>query len=253
MPIVCERMLSDVAADLHRAFVAAYRPYLLERLGALGIDDAEAWAEVIDAGECRLDEELGALLALPSAGQSRSPLEVFGGAVAAVTPGLAAAGVIPTGRDPGTRGILPEDQYGLAPASSRALGEEARRAHLAWGVAKARSPARPAVGLLSSDPMDCTRIEEIITASGFRLEVWDSAGAVSPGRPRPPVVAFVDLAHPDADEAIRLLAGRATRVVGYGPEVDDFAVTRARTLGASDALPRSVFFRSLRGQLPRLV
>jgi len=246
-------MTPDVAAVLHRAFLAAYRPYLLERLGALGIGAADVPAGTIDAGERRLDEELAALLALPFAGQSRSPLEVFRAAVAMVTPALEAAGVALPGRGAETGAALPEDRYGLGPASSQALGEEAWQAHLTWGVSRARSLSRPVVGLLSADRMDRTRIEETVTASGFVLEAWDAAGAVTGGAPRPPVVALVDLDHPDADAVIRLLAGRGTRVVGYGPQVDDFAVTRARTLGASDALPRPVFFTTLGEQLPTLV
>ena len=40
-------------------------------------------------------------------------------------------------RDEVTVNALPGDRYGLAPASSRELGDEVWEAHLRWGAAKA--------------------------------------------------------------------------------------------------------------------
>ena len=245
-------MASDAVADLHREFLAAFRPYLLAQLAELGVEE-EAAAAAIEAGESLLEADLAALLAEPFARQTRSPLEVLRAAVAPVTAALSAAGIPALERDPGSVAAAPGDRYGLEPLSSRVLGESAWRAHLAWGVAKARSLARPVVGLLSQDLMDRTRIEEVVSGAGFLLEAWQGAEAVLAGFSRPPVVAFVDLAHTDADGVIRLLAEQGTRVIGYGPHVDDFAMTRARSLGAADAVARSVLFRSLREHLPTLV
>lgn len=229
-------MPPEAAADLHRAFLAAFRPFLVERLAGLGIDPGP-FSSVLEAGEEMLDRDLGALLALPFGRQERTPLQVLRAALAPVAAALEAAG------DAG-----PLD---LAPASSQELGEAAWQSHLAWGIAKARALARPVVGLLSADLMDHTRVESEVNRAGFALEVW-RRGAAAAAASRPPVVAFVDLAHPDSDEVIRLLAGRGTRVVGYGPHVDDFAMTRARSLGAADALARSAFFRAIREHLPTL-
>lgn len=54
------------------------------------------------------------------------------------TAALTAAGTTPPSRDPVAVNALPGDRFDLAPASSRDLGEEVWRAHIAWGMAKAR-------------------------------------------------------------------------------------------------------------------
>ncbi len=65
------------------------------------------------------------------------------------------------------------------------------------------------------------------------------------------VRAFVDMAAAGADDAIRALAGAGVATIAFGPHVDDVALVRARSLGAGDALPRSVFFRRLADLMPR--
>jgi hypothetical protein len=42
-------------------------------------------------------------------------------------------------------------------------------------------------------------------------------------------------------------------VIGFGPHVDEFAMVRARSLGATAALARSRFFRDLAELLPPFV
>jgi len=235
---------------LRAALVAAFRPYLLRVLDERGIP-ASALDDVIPEVEERLDRELTALLALPFPAQPRGPLEVFQEAMVLLTEALLAAGVDQPRRDEAAVAALPGDLYDLAPASSQALGEEVWEAHIRWGAAKAGA-FRPTVGLLSRDLMDRSKIEPVVGAAGFRLILWRGRPDLAAGF-TPPAVAFVDLAHPEADEVIELLVGVGVRVIGFGPHVDDFAMGRARSLGAYDAMPRSVFFRTLGRLLPKPV
>ena len=229
-----------MSADLHHALVAAYPGYVRERVGGVDVEDA------IAAGSAWLDEQLGELLDLPFGEQRWSPLELFQEAMRFPTEALTAAGVASVPRDPAVERALPGDVYGLAPASSQELGEEAWRAHLEWGAAKARAWAAPAVVVyFGNNLMDRTTIAG---ATGAEV-VSVSAAEQLPGEPLP-MAAVVDLTHPDSDAAIAALTGAGVRTVAFGPHVDDVALVRARSLGADDALPRSVFFRRLPELLP---
>lgn len=235
--------VESVARHLIDALVAAYRPYVAARLESSG------WPSVGDAiseGEKWLSATLSELLVLPFAAQARSPLEVFQEAMRFPTEALADAGVEPVVRDEVTVAALPGDVYGLAPASSQDLGEGTWRAHLEWGAAKAAS-VRPSAVLLSRNLMDRSRIEQQADSVGYRLDV---VGEVPEGLRW--AVGLVDLEHPGADDAIRALAGSAGRVIAFGPHVDDLAMTRARSLGAHEAVPRSRFFRDLESWFPPL-
>jgi hypothetical protein len=59
------------------------------------------------------------------------------------------------------------------------------------------------------------------------------------------------LTHPAAGEAVPLLAQQGTRVVAFGPHVDDEAFAKAISLGADSTISRSALFKSLGQQLPR--
>jgi hypothetical protein len=236
-------MTDPIAERLHAAFLAAYRPYVESLLAERGMPSVP---EAVAAGERWLDETLGELLALPAREQPRSPLEVFQEALRFPTEALEESGVAPVGRDEAAEAALPGDLFDLAPASSQALGEEAWRAHLEWGAAKAARIGPLAVAFTRS-LMDASRIESAGSAAGFRVVTAGGPGAL-PGSGV--VVAFVDLEHPDADEAVRQLAGLAGRVIAYGPHVDDMAMVRARALGAADALPRSQFFKDPASHFP---
>ena len=148
---------------------------------------------------------------------------------------------------------MPGDTYGLAPASSAVLGEAAFEAHLAGGIEKARalaplvSGAGRGVAVVSGDLMDLSRFEDAANSAGMKVQAWGK-----PEGPMRAVVAFVDITHPEADEAIRTLASDLIRVIAYGPHIDEDAMTRAATLGASLVLPRSRLFRTIGEHLPRL-
>ena len=269
------------ATELASAFVAAYRDYVRGRVEALvagpadGPSDGPTNEEVpglaaaLEEGSEWLDVSLRNLFAVPPASQRRSPLELFREAMRFPTEALAVAGVEPVARDHGERDFLPGDLYGLAPGTSRELGERAWRAHLAWGVTKARavagvvpaaSPARPSraaspavVALFGSDLMDRSKIEGAAEAAGYRLQVWRNPGALVDGLETPPALAFVDLKHVAADDAVRALAAAGVRMIAFGPHVDDLALARAKALGADEVLPRSRFFVRLADLFPVIV
>ena len=245
---------SDPGAALRAAFAAAYRPYVESRLAELGASETPGIDSAVVAGQSWLDEELAELLAQPFSEQDRSPLEVLQEAMRFPTEELEAAGVESVVRDMTESVALPGDRYGLAPASSQELGEEAWRAHLAWGVAKAHALALPRVGLLAADAADRSSVEAAVSARGFRFELWDDlAGVHDAVEGRGPVLAFVDLDHRDSDRVLQALAEAGVRVIGYGAGVDDLATVRAQTLGAVDALPRQTFLGSIADFLPRLL
>lgn len=233
---------------LRSALVGVYSPYVIAVLKTRGTAVPEALDAAVEEGAAWLDEALATLLALPFKEQARGPLEVFQEALRFPTGALLAADVERPQRDEAAASALPGDHYDLAPASSQDLGEDVWAAHIAWGAAKAGA-FRPSVSLLSGDLTDRSRVEPVVVEAGFRLVVWRDAAAVDLEAGRP-VTAMVDLAHPDADDVIRAVAESGIRVIGFGPHVDDLAMVRARTLGAADALPRSVFFRSLARLLP---
>ncbi|MDH3607080.1 MAG: hypothetical protein OER12_08785, partial [Acidimicrobiia bacterium] len=215
------------AAALHQAFVGAFGHYLNEVTGPL---QGNLPREVIREATDWLARELASVLELPFAEQRRSPLEIVQEATAGPNQALAEAGVRPPLRDPVSVAALPGDTYGLAPASSSALGEEAFHAHLAWGVEKAQALAPLVSGegrtvlLVSRDLIDRSRFEDAVNAAGLQLVVWGSDLPVAP------VVAFVDLTHPEADEAIRSVV-ESVEVIAFGPHVDEPAFDRALLLG----------------------
>jgi hypothetical protein len=124
-------------AEFAAVLADAYRPHLQRLLAERGLDATPGMEEAIERGEAWLRAELSDLLARPFEDQTRGPLEVFQEAMRFPTEVLAAQGVPPVERDQVTSHALPGDVYDLAPASSRDLGEDVWRAHLAWGAAKA--------------------------------------------------------------------------------------------------------------------
>ena len=234
--------MNPVASNLLEAFLVAYRPYVERRLDAAGLP---AVGRAIDEGAAWLASTLTTLLEQPFREQRRSPLEVFQEALAFTTDALVELGVAPVARDDATVAALPGDLFGLAPASSQELGEEAWRAHLAWGAAKADA-MRPSAILVGRNLLDGSRIAEAAARAGYRLVTVSSLPDEIDGH----AVGFVDLEHPEADEAVRRLASTCGMVLAFGPHVDDLAMTRARALGATDALPRSRFFATLPEHFP---
>ncbi|MGI9648967.1 MAG: hypothetical protein ACR2OI_10645, partial [Acidimicrobiia bacterium] len=213
------------ASALHSAFVGSFSPYLKEILEQRGLPAISA--DIVRAAEQWLDAQLAALLELPYARQRRSPLEVVQEAMTGPTKALQEAGAKPVLRDPVSVAALPGDIFGIAPASSSVLGEEAFQAHLAWGVEKARALAPQVVGglsvlVVSGDLMDRSKFEDAVNGAGLEMVVWGRGNAEVR-----PAIAFVDPTHSDADEAITTLSGQGVRVVAFGPHVDEDAMVRA--------------------------
>lgn len=238
------------AFALHSAFVGAFSPYLKEILSQRGLPEISP--DVVATASQWLSDELSALLELPYASQRRSPLELVQEAITGPTAALQSAGAEPALRDPVSVAALPDDLYGIAPTSSSVLGEEAFRAHLAWGVEKARALA-PLVSsgltvlVVSTDLMDRSKFEDAVKGAGLQLAIWGKGNSEAR-----PAVAFVDLNHSDSDEAISSLSGDEVRVIAFGPHVDDDAMARAAGLGADEVLPRSRLLNRIGEYLPRL-
>ncbi|MFQ5555451.1 MAG: hypothetical protein ACE5GC_08805 [Acidimicrobiia bacterium] len=254
-----------VGEALVAAFVAVFPEYVAAGIVGLG-EDPDRFAAAIGDGTKWLADELSAELALPPAVQRKSPLEIFRAALSYPTAAMTAAGVEAVPRDPSAVDALPGDTFGLAPASSRELGEAAWGAHVAWGVAKAEAvagvvPAGPArdvtlagIALVTTNLMDRTRIQDVVTASGLGFAVWRNPGGVAAGLDGgAPAMALVDLTHPAVDEIVTMLSAAVVPTIVYGPHVDDIAMARVRALGATDVLPRSRFFRRLPDLLPKKV
>jgi len=230
----------EVAGTLRDAFVDAYRGWVLGRVRDTGLPEPEALAEVLDEGSAWLETELTALLALPFRDQRRGPLEIFQEAMQFPTGSLLEAGVSPVVRDEVAANALPGDLYGLAPAASHELGEEAWRAHLAWGAAKAADFVRPVanrVGVVSRNLMDRSKLESALRGAGHevvvvRAEVPEAIG-----------VLIVDLEHPDAEGLVASAAAEGIRTVVYGPHVDEEGMAAIRAAGAEVVLPRSQVLR----------
>lgn len=250
--------LSDVAQNLLNEFTAVYRPTMEERLAAGRFQLTNDVDEAISAGEDWLHEELEELLARPYREQTRSPLELFQDAARFPTGVLTATGTSPVERDHAAETALAGDRYGLAPASSHELTPDAWRAHLAWGAEKAQAMTvlvrRPLAGVYSRNLMDRSKIEVALKAEGFDPFLLRNAELVERAMSgKKPTVAFVDLEGPETDEVVRLLSSAGVRVIVYGPHVDDIGLQRAKSLGASDALPRSRFFGRIADYLPTIV
>lgn len=122
------------------AFVRAYPRHVAARCTALGVVPPSV---AVQDGAEWLRTELTELLELPFGEQRRGPLELFQEAMRFPTAAMEAAGVQPIDRDAVATTALPGDLFGLAPASSQDLGEEAWQAHLAWGAAKAQALSGP--------------------------------------------------------------------------------------------------------------
>jgi hypothetical protein len=246
------------------AFVAAYTPYVQRKAVQLGVDD-DAVREAIDEGGRRLSAAFALWADVPAQSQRASPLELFREALACPTARLIELGVASNVRERTQEDALPGDVFDVAPATSRDLGEEAWAAHVAWGIARTEAIAGlvpctspPAVGaraaLVGTDLMDRTRITEAGKAAGYEVIAWRNPGAIDAGLDQGvPSIAFVDLTHPVANEAIVRLVGAGVKTIAFGPHVDDLAMAAAGALGAAEVLPRSRFFKRLPQLFPVIV
>lgn len=243
------------------AFLVAFPQHVRSRVAEIapGIDIAGA----MDQGLAWLTAELTQWAALPVADQRQGPLHIMQTAFAIPTQALEAAAVAPVERDVGAQQALPGDLYGLAPVSSRDLGEEAWRAHVAWGVAKAKvvvnavpvpkgeSTEAMAVAAVTMNQADRASIHLVATGRGIPTRHWRNPGAIAAGLEKEiPRWAVVDLDHAAAETAVRALAAAGAKVAVYGPDPDDIAMARWMAIGAATVVPRGRLVAVLQSWLP---
>lgn len=240
-------------------FVAAFPGYLEARLAEVA-PDFEA-TESIRQGREWLEGELSQWARLPAEEQRRGPLQIFQTAFAFPTAAMEEAGIPPPQRDAGAATALPGDSYGLAPASSRQIGEAAWKSHIAWGVAKAHAVTaatpRPdpghsaAIAIVSMERTDRDEISAVATSRGIATRHWRNPGAISAGLAEEiPRWAAVDDSHAAADAAVRDLAAAGSRVLVFGSAPDDIAMARWMALGAMTVVGRDRLSAVLEAWLP---
>ena len=143
-----EAALAERGLRLAEAVAAALPAWvdrlMRQRVAAVGTGAAvpcEVPDEVVTAVAAQVEAEvlprLRALLARDVDEQLQSPLAVLRTAAATVGGALDALGVPPPERDDHQRQIFPDDHHNLVPATFADLSEEAGRAGIEWGAAKA--------------------------------------------------------------------------------------------------------------------
>lgn len=247
------------AQRLHSTLVSAFPAYVTAVFTDRGYPLSRASAVAIEEATAFLDVELAVVLEQAYRDQQRSPLELFRAALEMLASTLADEGVSPSS----TRFSTADgDTFGLAPGSSSALGPEAHEAHLAWGAAKAAAfvearsatPAEPATLLVPAD-----RGEQGVLVSRLKTPGVDCLAARNPAavaaaiEQRTVLVAFVDLAHGSARDAVAQLLEADIPTIVYGDDIDDLAETGLLAQGVRKVILRSDFVADPARFLPRLV
>jgi len=251
-------------ASVVDAFIAAFPAFLKPRLEsvapAVDVDDG------VRQGERWLVGELNQWAIQTAAEQRSGPLQIFQTAVAFPTAALEAAGVPPPQRDDSAAQALPGDLYGLAPVSSRDIGGEAWRAHIEWGIEKARmvaevmpaagsdassTPTTLALAAVTMNQSDRAAVHLVASEKGLPVKHWRNPGAIVSGLENEiPRWAVVDVDHAAADEAVRLLAAAGVKIAVYGPDPDDIATARWLALGAATVVPHDRLVAVLESWFP---
>lgn len=261
-----EHLPTEKSDPLIDAFVAAFPEYIVERLAALQVTPGEAVAAAVHRGTTQLETELRELLTQPAEEQAEAPLELVRRATVPVSDALHEMGVRPVSRDEWDGEAHPEDRYGLYPATSLDLGEDAWRRHLEWGKNKAKAvagmvpareatpqPVAPAVVLFGVPMGERDELAETIAGRGFRVLIWRNPAALADVAKERPVVAIVHLDHPEAHTAIRQLNSDVTKVIAVGTRVDDLMMPGILALGAAEVLESSRLLGRLDALLPDIV
>ena len=178
------------------------------------------------------------------------------------TAALEAAGVPTAERSATEAQALPGDTYRLAPGSSRDIDDASWKAHVAWGIAKARvvadvvprtdaGAAAAAVVVVTMNQSDRAAIQLVAGGRGLATRHWRNPGAVAAGlateRPR---WAVVDGLHKAADDVVRRLGEAGSRILVYTDEPDDIALARWKALGADAVVERDEVTSVLERWLP---
>jgi hypothetical protein len=250
---------------LSAAFAGAFPRYLTEKVGGFGVEVTAELAATISAATTGLETSLADLLAVPPAEQEQSPLELVRTTTLPITRLLSEAGVPQPKRDADEAEIHPEDLYGLYPATSRDLGEQAWQAHMQWGIEKARlvaglvpaadTPAAP-MPTVALFGLSAERRDAVAAAAqdrGYGTLVWRNPAALADEIGKKPTVVLVDLGHPSAHDAVRQLVAAGIRVVVVGDRIDDFATAGVLALGAEAAVDLDRLLDRIPSLLPHIV
>ena len=263
-------MRSDRNLETERlvtAMVDAFPRYLSNRLVQLGLVASGPVATAVAVGSDRLSDALSELLSVPPGSQAQSPLELVREATEPVSAALIEMGVRPPRRDEWEIDKHPADVFGLFPASSRDLGEEAWQLHLQWGIDKAQAVAGvvpageqpphpsplPSVALFGVPIEAREDLVSAVEARGYGALVWRNPAALETAGALGPIMVIVDLRHPKAHEAIRRLARSGTRTVATAGYVDDLMIPGLLALGAEEVTELGGLVDRLDRLLPRLV
>ncbi len=259
-------------AELAKALVSDFPSYLRGRVEELGIAESSPVSDGIQTATADLAASLRALATQSPHEQVKSPLELVRDATMTVTRALLESGAPTPVRDEWAQDVHPEDIYGLYPASSRDLGEEAWQLHLAWGIDKARlvagmvptqdpetpppsstTPAMPTVSLFGFDADSRAKLGELLRVRGYRSLIWRNPAALESGLVDSPVLVLVDLTHASAHEAITRLSGNGDRVVAVQDRANDLTIAGILALGADDVLDLARLVRDIDRVLPHIV
>ena len=221
---------------MRAAFVAAFPGYLESVVAGSGIDPDRCRAR-IEAAVRELDARFEDF-AVPFADQRASPMQVVRDVVErfaawCVEDGVVSAEVFPVGE----------------PASSAALGEEAWRAHLRWGMAKADAvtgagetdpgPVRPSAVVIAERDVRDLLVAALEGCGYAPVAVRNPAGLADLDvRPR---LGVVDRRHGAATDLVGRLAADGVFVVVFGANVTDVDQTALRAAGADRVVERDRF------------
>ena len=242
------------AQRLHAALVSAFPMYTTGLFADRGYPLDRKVVLAIEAATTQLDLELAAELERPFVDQRRTPLEMFAGSLESLTPVLEEEGIA-------ALSDRPDDPYELAPGSSSALGDAVQTAHLAWGSAKAaaltggdpRGPQRPAVVVVTMDRATRQQLCQAAERLGYECFAARNpsavAGAVATEAAK---LAFVDLGHRAAHDAVDRLTGAGVPTTVFGAEIDDLTETGLRAAGVRDVVERERLLSNPEDHLPAL-
>jgi CheY-like chemotaxis protein len=248
-------------------FTGAYRPYLLDVLGRLGLHVTDRVDEAITRGERWLTDELAALDTCSPASLRRGPLEIFQEAMRFPTAALEADKVAPALREAVQKSALPGDIYGLAPASSRDLGESVLAIHIAWGVARAKaltgsSPPGDSKMAIAVVPRAAVAVPDAVVRETIKVALENAGYATTPWRnpaeaetsagTRAIHVAVLSSAHPVVDDLLEVCTREDIPGIVVCDHPDDFTQARFLTLGAVRVIDHESFVSNAALLLPRI-
>ena len=137
-PAMDDAALAEQGAALADAVAAALPGWVARTLRARVPDVGDdVVAAVTGAVEDEVVGDLRTLLALDVDEQRQSPLAIVRRGAATLGGALDALGAEPPERDDHQRALFPDDRHDVVPASFADLSEDAGRAGITWGAAKA--------------------------------------------------------------------------------------------------------------------